>query len=277
MPFDAIMEHVAVPEDVIVQAGTVGGVPGWWSKPEGAQPDAVTLHIHGGWFNWGSAKAFRNLVGHLVIHAGAFAFSPDYRLVPEHPFPAAPEDVHTCYAGLIELGYKGIAVTGDSAGGTLALGLLLSLFSAVGTSASSAAFCWSGCIEPEKLDCSVASGFRGSAGLMSRRWCGRLKTLHLFRIEDKIMLKLNNLALCALVLFPIALTAQTPVTSAAQTQTTNGHCADEAAIEQVMKQYHAAILAHDGTTLSGLFLPDANSLAERSDRLRIRSGAGKVG
>jgi len=72
------------------------------------------------------------------------------------------------------------------------------------------------------------------------------------------MLKLNNLALCALALLPIALTAQTPVTSAVQTQTANGHRADEAAIKQVMDQYHAAILAHDGTALSGLFLPDAS-------------------
>jgi hypothetical protein len=72
------------------------------------------------------------------------------------------------------------------------------------------------------------------------------------------MLKLNNLALCALALLPIALTAQTPVPSAAQTETANDHHPDETAIEQVMKQYHAAILAHDGTTLSGLFLPDAN-------------------
>jgi epsilon-lactone hydrolase len=127
VPFDAIMEHVAMPEDVIFEAGTVGGVPGWWSKPKETQPDAVILHIHCGWFNWGSAKAFCNLVGHLAIHAGAFAFSPDYRLAPEHPFPAAPEDVRACYAGLVELGYKKIAVTGDSAGGTLALGLLLSL------------------------------------------------------------------------------------------------------------------------------------------------------
>jgi monoterpene epsilon-lactone hydrolase len=126
-PFDAIMEHVAVPVNVIFEAGTVGGVPGWWCKPKGAQPDAVILHIHGGWFNWGSAKAFRNLVGHIAIHTHAVAFAPDYRLAPEHPFPAAPEDVRTCYAGLIELGYKKIAVTGDSAGGTLALGLLLSL------------------------------------------------------------------------------------------------------------------------------------------------------
>jgi monoterpene epsilon-lactone hydrolase len=123
VPFDAIIEHVAVPENVIFEAGTVGAVPGWWCKPEGAQPDAVLLHIHGGWFNWGSAKAFRNLVGHLAIHAGSFAFSPDYRLAPEHPFPAASEDVRACYASLIGLGYKRIAVTGDSAGGTLPLEL----------------------------------------------------------------------------------------------------------------------------------------------------------
>jgi epsilon-lactone hydrolase len=58
VPFDAIMEHVAVPEDVMFEAGTVGGVPGWWCKPKGSQPDTVILHIHGGWFNWGSAKAF---------------------------------------------------------------------------------------------------------------------------------------------------------------------------------------------------------------------------
>ena len=72
------------------------------------------------------------------------------------------------------------------------------------------------------------------------------------------MPKLNNLALCALALLPITLTAQTLVTSATQAQTANDHHADETAIEQVMEQYHAAILAHDGTALSGLFLPDAN-------------------
>ena len=127
VPFDGIMEHVAIPEGVTFEAGTVGGVSGWWSKPRNAQPDAVILHTHGGWFNWGSAKAFRNLVGHLATRAGAFAFSPDYRLAPESPFPSAAEDVHACYAGLVELGYRKIAVTGDSAGGTLALGLLLAL------------------------------------------------------------------------------------------------------------------------------------------------------
>lgn len=72
------------------------------------------------------------------------------------------------------------------------------------------------------------------------------------------MMKLNHLALFALALLPVPLIAQTSDPSAAQSQTANDHHAGEAAIEQVMKQYHAAILAHDGTALSGLFLPDAN-------------------
>lgn len=127
VPFDAIMEHVAVPEGVTFETGTVGGIPGWWCKPQAAQPGAVVLHIHGGWFNWGSAKAYRNLIGHIALHAGVVAFLPDYRLAPEHPFPAAAEDVRASYFGLLELGYKKIAVTGDSAGGTLGLGLLISL------------------------------------------------------------------------------------------------------------------------------------------------------
>ena len=72
------------------------------------------------------------------------------------------------------------------------------------------------------------------------------------------MLKLKNIALCALALLPIATVAQAPAPSTAQTEAVNDHRADQAAIEQVMKQYHAAILAHDGTALSSLFLPDAN-------------------
>ena len=75
----------------------------------------------------GSAKAFRNMVGHIATHSGTGAFAPDYRLAPEHPFPAALEDVRASYFGLLELGYRKIAVTGDSAGGNLALALLISL------------------------------------------------------------------------------------------------------------------------------------------------------
>jgi len=122
-PFDAIMEHVPAPKDVSFEADTVGGISGWWCRPGHAQSEQAILHLHGGWFNWGSAKAFRNLVGHIAASAGANAFIPDYRLAPEHVFPAV-RDVESCYDGLIERGFARIAVVGDSAGGALALVLL---------------------------------------------------------------------------------------------------------------------------------------------------------
>ena len=124
VPFDAIMERVVAPVGVSCEVDTVGGVSGWWCRPESARTGEAILHLHGGWFNWGSALAFRNMVGHIVARTGVGAFVPDYRLAPEHPFPAATEDVRTCYLGLIERGFAKIAITGDSAGGNLALGLL---------------------------------------------------------------------------------------------------------------------------------------------------------
>ncbi|MDR3762819.1 MAG: alpha/beta hydrolase [Acidobacteriota bacterium] len=124
VPFDAIMERVVVPAGVAYEPDTVGGVPGWWCRPENARSGEAILHLHGGWFNWGSAQAFRNMVGHIAARTGVGAFVPDYRLAPEHPFPAATEDVRACYRGLSEQGFTRIAITGDSAGGNLALGLL---------------------------------------------------------------------------------------------------------------------------------------------------------
>jgi epsilon-lactone hydrolase len=88
--------------------------------------DAI-IHLHGGWFNFGSAKAYRHLVGHIAARAGASVFIPDYRLAPEHPFPAATDDVLACYEGLAERNVRRIALTGDSAGGNLALGLASSI------------------------------------------------------------------------------------------------------------------------------------------------------
>ena len=61
---------------------------------------------------------------HIALSAGVDAFIPDYRLAPEHPFPAAIRDAEACYRGLVERGIKKIVLTGDSAGGNLALVLL---------------------------------------------------------------------------------------------------------------------------------------------------------
>ena len=123
-PFDAIMMRVAQPEGVSYRQETIGGVPGWWCEPTTALPGATILHLHGGWFNWGSAGAFRHLVGHIARSASAAAFVPNYRLAPEHPFPAANEDAEACYAALAADGTRRIVLTGDSAGGNLALVLL---------------------------------------------------------------------------------------------------------------------------------------------------------
>jgi acetyl esterase/lipase len=128
-PFDDVMERVVAPTDVTFEPDTVGGVSGFWAKPARPRKGAAIIHVHGGWFNFGSARAYRNLVGHIASSAGADAFIPDYRLAPEHLFPAAVTDVEACYRGLVDKGINKIAVVGDSAGGNLAL-VLLSIASA---------------------------------------------------------------------------------------------------------------------------------------------------
>jgi epsilon-lactone hydrolase len=119
--FDAFMESVLPRDDVTFEADTLGGIPGLWVHPADWRSDDAIVHLHGGWFNFGSAKAYRHLVGHIAARAGARAFIPDYRLAPEHPFPAATDDVLACYQGLAERDVHRIALTGDSAGGNLAL------------------------------------------------------------------------------------------------------------------------------------------------------------
>jgi acetyl esterase/lipase len=126
-PFDEIMEHVAAPSDVTYEPDTIGGVSGWWARPTNKTPQGTILYFHGGWYAWGTAKAYRHFVGHIAKRTGAEVFIPDYRLAPEHPFPAGLLDAQACYRGLIDRGVQGIAIAGDSAGGGLTLALLLLL------------------------------------------------------------------------------------------------------------------------------------------------------
>jgi len=125
--YDALLESVSAPDGVTFEPGTVGDVPGVWVYPASSRPDQAILHFHGGWFHAGSATAYRHLVGHIAARAATKAFVPDYRLAPEHPFPAAVDDALATYRGMDDSGIRRIAVTGDSAGGNLALVLASSV------------------------------------------------------------------------------------------------------------------------------------------------------
>jgi acetyl esterase/lipase len=135
--FDALMESVSPPDEVTFESATVGDVPGLWVHPASGRSDEAILHVHGGWFNAGSARAYQYLVGHIATRAGARAFVPDYRLAPEHPFPAAVDDVLATYRGMDGSGIRRIAVTGDSAVANLAL-VLASCVAANAVSAKAA-------------------------------------------------------------------------------------------------------------------------------------------
>lgn len=122
--FDAMISRTPAPDGVAFEAGEVGGVAGWWCRPQGADPLAAILYLHGGAFVLGSAVAYRHFVGQVAVRAGATAFVADYALAPERPFPAAFSDARAAFDGLGELGARRITLCGDSAGGGLALALL---------------------------------------------------------------------------------------------------------------------------------------------------------
>ncbi len=125
--YDRAVEIFPLPDGVACEPGTLGGVPGEWLRPEGADPGRALLYFHGGGYVLGSTRSHRHMVAALAAGAGAHAFSADYRLAPEHPFPAAVEDGAAAWRGLLESGIDpGCAVIGgDSAGGGLTVATLV--------------------------------------------------------------------------------------------------------------------------------------------------------
>jgi acetyl esterase/lipase len=101
----------------------MGGVAGEWVEPDSAS--ATLLYLHGGGYVACSAQMHRPITI-AFAQRGLRVFAPDYRMAPEHLFPAAVEDAVAVYRALLERGEK-IVVGGDSAGGGLALALMLSL------------------------------------------------------------------------------------------------------------------------------------------------------
>ncbi len=127
--FDEWHQPTREPEDVTYREDTVGGVPGIWTLPVGADTSQVLLYAHGGGFAVGSASSHRKLAGHVAKALGVTSFVMDYRRAPEHPHPAQVEDGVAAFAGLTERGIAAADITtiGDSAGGNLAVAIPLAL------------------------------------------------------------------------------------------------------------------------------------------------------
>lgn len=114
----------ADPKEVDYIETKAEGIPIMWAIPHGAAADRVLLCSHGGGYVVGSIYSHRKLFGHIAKAVGCHALIVDYRLAPEHPHPAPVDDMATIYKWLIiEKGIdpSKIALTGDSAGGALAL------------------------------------------------------------------------------------------------------------------------------------------------------------
>lgn len=114
---------------VSVEATTVNGLYAEWLRPKAAPEGKVLLYLHGGAYLVGSCQTHRQLVSHIARAARINALVPEYRLAPEHPFPAAIEDAVGVYRSLLARGFKpsDIYIAGDSAGGGLTIATLLSL------------------------------------------------------------------------------------------------------------------------------------------------------
>lgn len=127
--FEELMARIPVPADVRHETVTVGGVSGVEVTIDGADSQNVILYFHGGVYVIGSASASVPLISDLARRAGTRGLTLEYRLAPEHPFPAAVEDAQSAYEGLLDEGFspERIALAGESAGGGLAVALLLAL------------------------------------------------------------------------------------------------------------------------------------------------------
>ena len=127
--FHEMISSVPLPDDVSTTQGELGGVPVVTVRTPDPDPAAVILYFHGGAYALGSAPDSVGLAADVSRRAHAKAISVDYRLAPEHPFPAAVDDALAAYGALLEEGVpaENIAFVGESAGGGLVAAALLAI------------------------------------------------------------------------------------------------------------------------------------------------------
>ena len=126
--YDRAERVFPVPSDVAVKSVQAPGAAEWL-EPPGARDGAVVLYFHGGGYVIGSPRSHRHLAAAIGRAARASVLLPDYRLAPEHPFPAAVDDAVAAYRWLLDRGQAPArtVLAGDSAGGGLTVAALLAL------------------------------------------------------------------------------------------------------------------------------------------------------
>src|ERR1700677_2070163 len=124
--FEELGKNPPIPADIKQEKVSAGGVPSEWIAAPNASADRVVLYLHGGGYVIGSVNTHRDLMARISRASGFRVLGVDYRLAPEHPFPAAVEDAVAAYRWVQlhheELGTASglVGVMGDSAGGNLA-------------------------------------------------------------------------------------------------------------------------------------------------------------
>ena len=150
--FDELARILPAPVDALTTAVDAGGVGAEFVAAPGVDGARSILYLHGGGYVIGNLDSHRNLAYGLAKAAGARLLNVDYRLAPEHPFPAALDDAVAAYRWLLENGAKPeqTAVAGDSAGGGLTVATLVALKSA-GLPLPAAGVCFSPWVDLQGL------------------------------------------------------------------------------------------------------------------------------
>jgi monoterpene epsilon-lactone hydrolase len=128
MAYEKLLANFSVPPETSVRPVTANGVSSLVVAQEPDDPPTL-LHLHGGGYVLGSAFGYAPLAGALALAAETGVLVPDYRLAPEHPFPAAIDDAVSAYRWMLDRGVDpgDLTISGDSAGGGLVVSVLLTL------------------------------------------------------------------------------------------------------------------------------------------------------
>lgn len=125
---DSMGSRMRPPPGTTLADETIAGVPCERISPPTADDTTCILYLHGGGYLLGSRHSHRGLAGHLANAVGAQAVLAEYRLAPEHPFPAGLDDAVSVYQALLEeFDHRSILISGDSAGGGLSLATVMRL------------------------------------------------------------------------------------------------------------------------------------------------------